>query len=305
MSLQTVFGEIDLKKLSGGEIPVVPFGEGQGMYPGGCVVTGSFGTGAEYIIRITVPEKSRGYTAEDLKTCYDRCLREFFRLCGKDRKGGTLLPVLGSGEPGGWTERESLEAAWHSAAVFLFNRLWPPVRCAVRIYCRDLPLTEEYNRRKSRAFYPVPEDWQGTRGNLQYWKYLMKHFDSSGYNELDLYGFIREISQITEALCGCGVSEELNAYVETLDHGGMSGGAVSGFWALHGIPLLCSRLCQMGLDGIKKKHMVSVSVRKETCPENDVLFLPKEILPELQSFLTRSTLKVSPLRWKEKPFWKN
>ncbi len=128
----------------------------------------------------------------------------------------------------------------------------------------------------------------------------MKHFDNPAYNDLDLAGFIREINQITMKLCGCGVSEDLNVYVEHFDHGGMSGGQISGFWATRGIPVLCSRLCGMGLDGMKKKHMVRVSVRKSEYSETDPLVLPKEILPELQSLLTQSTIEISHWKWRGK-----
>ena len=59
-------------------------------------------------------------------------------------------------------------------------------------------------------------------------------------------------------------------------------------------------IADSGLDGMKKKHMVRVSVRKSEYSETDPLVLPKEILPELQSLLTQSTIEISHWKWRGK-----
>ena len=295
MSLQVLSGKTDLKKISGGTVVVLPVQkEASG------IVTVGFSANPESGVQVTIPEKNGAHTIDDLKKSYEKCFQEFSRLSGGSQArcdGKLFFPVLGTGEPG-WTEQESLDAAWTIAMKF-FDMADRFQNYDVLFWCKNRSLAEEYNKRKSRAFCFSQGSW-GARGDLFYWKYLMKHFDNPTYNDLDLPGFIREINQITMKLCGCGVSEDLNTYVESFDHGGMSGGHISGFWATRGIPVLCSRLCSMGLDGMKKKHMVRVSVRKSKYSETDPLMLPKEILPELQSLLTQSTLEISHWKWRRK-----
>lgn len=87
------------------------------------IVTVGFSANPESGEQVTIPEKNRAYTVDDLKQSYEKCFREFSRLSGGslDRCDGKLfLPVLGTGEPG-WTEQESLEAAWTMAMKF-FDR---------------------------------------------------------------------------------------------------------------------------------------------------------------------------------------
>ena len=118
MSLQVFSGKTDLKKISGDTVVVLPVQkEGFG------IVTVGFSANPESGEQVTIPEKNRAYTVDDLKQSYEKCFREFSRLSGGslDRCDGKLfLSVLGTGEPG-WSEQESLEAAWTMAMKF-FDR---------------------------------------------------------------------------------------------------------------------------------------------------------------------------------------
>lgn len=184
-----------------------------------------------------------------------------------------LIPLLGTGSIG-WAKEDSLECAWSESVRYLSKRASDARKYEILIFCNDPGLAKIYEKRKSRVFFQLPDRW-GARGDIYYWSFLMEHFDAPCFSALDLHGFIKEMNRITLETCGCRISEDMSVYVEKFAHGGMSSGYISGFWASDGIPLLCSRLCELGLDGMKHKTMSEYLIESSIFGEKRHFQLPK------------------------------
>lgn len=250
--------------------------EAGALREGECFVTEGFDIGAGQIIHAVVPSLDSKHSVEDLRGCYRRCLSRAYgpRI---------LIPLLGTGSIG-WAKEDSLECAWSESVRYLSKRASDARKYEILIFCNDPGLAKIYEKRKSRAFFQMPDRW-GARGDIYYWSFLMEHFDAPCFSALDLHGFIKEMDRVTLETCGCRISEDMSVYVEKFAHGGMSSGYISGFWASDGLPLLCSRLCELGLDGMKHKTMSEYLIESSIFGEKRHFQLPKEILPDLKGFL--------------------
>lgn len=299
MGIQVITGKINLSSLSQGDTLINPSDRGLSgsggldlkvhsmggramrevcdsagvLCEGDCFVTDGYETGAGKIIHAVVPEQNGTRSLTDLRDCYRRCL-------GRAYGRRILIPLLGVGSRG-WSPKDSLECAWSESVRYLSGKTSDIEKFEIQIFCTDRKLTDQYKKRKSRAFFKQPERWW-TRGDIYYWNFLMRYFDSPSFISLDLHGFIKEMEKITWEKCGCGISEHMNVYIEEFAHGGMSSGYISGFWATEGIPFLCSRMCQLGLDGIRHKTMIEYSFKGSITGESHTFRLPAEILPDLK-----------------------
>ena len=110
----------------------------------------------------------------------------------------------------------------------------------------DSDETKENNINLSVIFDQEPLRW-GLRGDPWFWRYLKKLFQNYNFmiSEKELEKIIKdEYNKLTD--------KELNidsyAYCKQFDHGGMSGGGISGkFWINAGIPVLKDRLKRLQL----------------------------------------------------------
>lgn len=89
-------------------------------------------------------------------------------------------------------------------------------------------------------FCPEPEQW-GLRGDPHLWRRLHEYFVERGVPE-NLADFLEALFDVAEELLGQPLHSGVNVYVADFNHGGMSGGQVSGdFWIFKGLPLLLER----------------------------------------------------------------
>ena len=110
---------------------------------------------------------------------------------------------------------------------------------------KENDLLEKNNKKIVSIIFEVePKRW-GFRGDPWFWRYLKELFESydETISEDELEKIIKDEHQ---KLTSKELSESSYAYCEKFDHGGMSGGGLSGkFWIETGIPLLKERLREL------------------------------------------------------------
>lgn len=246
------------------------------------------------IFAIVPPRK--GSEPSDLVGCYRSCL--FAARMGKDLFGAAksiAFPLLGTGSKG-WSKEESLQAGWEAVLDFVTNPAegiqgYEEMLTRFAFCCGEWDGGLSYNDRRSRAFLTLPGT-RGLRGDPYLWAHMAKHFDDPRFNGIDLRQFIGEVEAVIQEVCGQRLTPGMQVYAKEFDHGGMSGGGISGFWATRGIPLLCHSLCSLGLSGMHNRLMVPVTASEGGGwgdPKGIAmdLTLPYEILPDLQELLDR------------------
>ncbi|WP_243113999.1 hypothetical protein [Butyrivibrio sp. XB500-5] len=93
----------------------------------------------------------------------------------------------------------------------------------------------------SLIFERKPETW-GARGNPYMWDAMQELCIGESLDN-DAYGIAGMVSEVFEKMTGKPLTYDAEEYVESLAHGGMSSGIVTGsFWMSLGIPYLIENL---------------------------------------------------------------
>lgn len=196
-----------------------------------------------------------------LTACYARCLavaRDFPSLA---------LPLLGVGSLG-WPAEESMECAWQAILRFAFEQCNPMYSGVPETLCeihlcgseKTQPVIREFLARRSRVFLRFPP-FRATRGDVYLWQEMLFHFDDPKFNRLNLNDFLAETLAFYTQSTGSAPFAEEPVYVERLNHGGMSGGAVSGeWWRTVALPLLCQTYCALGFATQEERQAVQAAV---------------------------------------------
>lgn len=256
--------------------------------PGDVYVTDGFGLPVKKIVHVITPRYAPD-REEDLVSCYYRCLTACRTECAS-----AAVPLLGTGYLG-WPKEVSAACLWKALLQYVrdygsqyFGGMDTKLRDFLFFGNEEAQnVLRPYLKRRSRAFFNAPQQW-GLRGDPHFWYLLMRHFDSTVFDNLPLEGFVREILDQFRKTTGRALTKDCQFYVKELDHGGMSGGGVSGFWARKGIPLLCEQFCRLQLDGPVKTAPVAIG-DVERCR------LPENILPLLNGILN-SPGDIEPLK---------
>lgn len=255
--------------------------------PGDVYVTEGFGLPVKKIIHVITPKYAPGREKE-LEECYYRCMTACRTECLS-----AAIPLLGTGYLG-WPKDLSAACLWSALLTYVrergsqyFGGMDAKLRDLLIFGSGEtLKILQPYMRRRCRAFFSAPKQW-GLRGDPHFWYHLMRHFNSPEFDNMSLEGFVREILVQFKRMTGRALTRECQYYVKELDHGGMSGGGVSGFWAVKGIPLLCEQFCRLQLDGPVKTAPVQ-------CGDVERCWLPESILPLLDDILN-SPGDIAPL----------
>jgi len=259
--------------------------------PGSTCITDGYGITKGSLVFASIPNAHQ-CELKDLVLCFQNCLDS----ANRHREGTSAVSITFSSfsfDSFGWSESDAIHALWQAIMnireddPYISN---PSLDINVYYSRKGECASNQYRYRISQAFFTGPSQW-GLRGDPYLWNHLMHHFDDPEFDHIDLRTFINETRREIEAICNEPLSPTMTAMVESLAHGGMSSGVVSGeFWTSKGIPLLCENLCKLGLDG-EQGAKLFVDVEIFTFMESHHYKLPYRILDDLQALQSHEYVK--------------